>query len=186
MIEEKLDLIVIQETTLREVNFISSLRDWYDFELMIRVFKQLPGLDLNIYGDGPLYADLVIKASGLSNIHVRGSIDNSETPGLLCRSLFGILPLKLNELNHSTCPIKLFDYWGAGKAVISTPAEEVMRIGGERILYASDSEGFLACIKKLLADRQLTEKLGKEGKARIKEVHNYRTITDQFLQILDI
>lgn len=184
-IQEELDKQDNDLPAVNEVNFIGSLRDWYNFDLLLEIFKDFPDIELNIYGQGPLYAELKAKADGLTNIHIRGNVDNQKTPELLNRSLFGILPLKENELNHSTCPIKLFDYWGASKAVISTPVEEVKRVGGDSILYASTKEEFIDAISKLLNDKELLEQLGSKGKQKVDQLHNYKTITDQFLQILN-
>jgi spore maturation protein CgeB len=118
-------------------------------------------------------------------VHVHGNIEPSLTAALLQGTLFGLLPLKIDELNNSTCPIKLFDYWGASRAVISTPVEEVFRLGGEIVLYASTKEEFVHCINRLINDKELAGKLGKEGKRKVDKTHNYNTITDQFLQILN-
>jgi glycosyltransferase involved in cell wall biosynthesis len=168
-----------------EVNFIGSLRDWYDFELLFEVFRDLPGIELHIYGTGPLYEKLLEASLSIPNIHVRGNVDPSLTGSLLQRSLFGILPLKINELNQSTCPIKLFDYWGASRAVVSSPVEEVVRVGGESVLYASTREEYLEAINRLIHEKGLAEKLGSEGRKKVDEIHNYKHIADQFLHILN-
>jgi spore maturation protein CgeB len=104
---------------------------------------------------------------------------------MLKRSFCGILPLRINELNQSTCPIKLFDYWGASRAVISSPVEEVVRVGGDTLLYASTKEEYVAAIKRLAGDDSLAEELGREGKKKVDETHNYTSISHQFLQILN-
>ena len=185
IIQKQLNKLKTGIPPVQEVNFIGSLRDWYDFDLLIEVFKEFPEIALNVYGQGPLYPELLAKTGSISNIHFHGNIENHKTAEILFRTLFGILPLKVNELNHSTCPIKLFDYWGASKAVISTPVEEVKRVGGNSLLYATNKEEFILCIKRLMNDRELSLKLGAEGKRKIDEKHNYHTITDQFLRILN-
>ncbi len=167
-----------------EVNFIGSLRDWYNFELLIDVFSHFPSLTLNIWGDGPLLPGLKTRTAAIPNIHCHGSIPNDQSAELLKRSLFGILPLHLNELNQSTCPIKLFDYWGASKAVISTPVKEVKRLGGSDILYAESRSEFIQAIKKLLDDKTLRLAMGRAGRKKIDEAHNYQHITREFIQIL--
>ena len=174
-----------EQTPGSEVNFIGSLRDWYDFDLLFEVFREFPDIDLNIYGLGPLHAELLERSGSIPNVHVHGNIEPSQTAVLLHRSLVGLLPLKINELNHSTCPIKLFDYWGASRAVISTPVEEVSRLGEEALLYASSKEEFVHCINRLVSDRELAQRLGMEGKKKVDSTHNYNIITDQFLQILN-
>ncbi len=185
LIQKQLNKLETNLPPVQEVNFIGSLRDWYDFDLLIEVFKEIPEIELNIYGQGPLYSELLAKTSSIPNIHLHGSIENQRTAEILSRTLFGILPLKVNELNHSTCPIKLFDYWGASKAVISTPVEEVKRVGGDSLLYAANKEEFILSINRLMNDSELTLQLGLEGKQKIDEKHNYHTITDQFLQLLN-
>jgi len=168
-----------------EVNFIGSLRDWYDFDLLFEVFKEFPGIELNIYGLGPLYPELLDTSRSIPNIHVHGNIEHSASAAVLQRTLFGVLPLKINELNHSTCPIKLFDYWGASRAIISTPVEEVVRVGGDAVLYASNKEEFISSVNKLIHKSELALELGKKGKQKVDEIHNYTYITDQFLSILN-
>ncbi len=168
-----------------EVNFIGSLRDWYDFDLLFDVFREFPGIDLHIYGMGPLYDELLERSHSIPNVHVHGNMEPSLTAALLQRTLFGLLPLKINELNHSTCPIKLFDYWGASRVVISSPVEEVSRLGGDTLLYATTREEFVHCMKRLINDGELAGKLGREGKQKVDKTHNYNTITDQFLHILN-
>ncbi len=185
LVQNRLKKLDRQIPPENEVNFIGSLRDWYDFDLLIEVFKKFPDMVLNIYGQGPLYPELLAKTRSIPNIHFHGNIDNHKTAEILIRTLFGILPLKMNEMNHSTCPIKLFDYWGASKAVISTPVEEVKRVGGNSVLYAVTEEEFIHCVKRLMQNPELSNQLGMEGKQKIEKVHNYHTITDQFLQILN-
>ena len=173
------------KTSGSDVYFIGSLRDWYDFDLMIETFQEFPGINLHIYGQGPMYEILLEKSQSISNIHVHGNIEPAKTAALLHKSLFGILPLKINELNHSTCPIKLFDYWGASRAVIASPVEELSRLGGETLLYASTREEYVHAINRLLNEDKLATKLGSDGKQKVDEIHNYKTITDQFIHILN-
>ena len=174
-----------EQTPGSEVNFIGSLRDWYDFELLFEIFREFPDIDLNVYGLGPLYAELLERSRSIPNVHVHGNIEPILSAALLQRTLFGILPLRINELNNSTCPIKLFDYWGASRAVISTPVEEVSRVGEEAMLYASTRQEFVDCINRLINDGELAERLGMEGKQKVDKTHNYKNITDQFIQILN-
>ncbi|MBN1951921.1 MAG: glycosyltransferase [Bacteroidales bacterium] len=179
---QELPVVTAEE---REVNFIGSLRDWYDFEMLFRVFRRYPQLNLNIYGDGPLYPHLKEMAAGISNIRLKGSIENRHVPGILAKSLFGVLPLKMNTLNQSTCPIKLFDYWAASKAVIASPLAEVRRVGGDSLLYAESEAEFTDAVKRLLEDSALRKLLGGAGRKKVEQVHNYEYITQQFLKILE-
>lgn len=170
----------------RTVNFVGSLRNWYDFNLLFEVFRHFPDITLNLYGQGELYNELLQKSSSFHNIKIHGNIDNSRVPALLNESLFGILPLKINELNNSTCPIKLFDYWGAAKPVIATPVAEIKRIAGDIVLYASTVDEFRVQISKLLGNRDLAVTLGKMGLEKVEREHNYHYVSEKFIELLKL
>jgi glycosyltransferase involved in cell wall biosynthesis len=169
----------------RMVNFIASLRNWYDYDLLFEVFKEFPELQLNIYGEGELFEFLKNKSGQYGNIAMKGNADSAIIPGLIAESLFGILPLKLNTLNDSTCPIKLFDYWSAKKAIIAAPTYELKKIaenGG--LILAGTKEEYICAIKSLLADSGLRESVGKKGYENMMTKYNYDVIAGQFTDAL--
>ncbi len=169
----------------KSVNFIGSLRDWYDFDLLFSVFRELPEINLNIYGQGTLFPVLKELTKKEKNIFVHGNIERSMVPRLLKNSLFGVLPLKQTRLNNSTCPIKLFEYWSASKTVIATPAVEVKKVGGDVVLYASDKNEFVKSALLLLKNRKLAGELGHRAFRKIDTIHNYRVITQKFIEIIE-
>ncbi len=166
------------------VNFIASLRDWYDYDLMTEAFGAFPELELRIYGSGPMEGSIREKAAAYPNIHVMGNAPQSALPALLKSSLFGIIPLRPIPLNDSTCPVKLFDYWAASKAVIACPGDEIRRIAGDSIIYATQAEEMKAAIRLLLDRPALRESLGKTGLEKINSLHNYRIIGNTFLELI--
>ncbi|MDD3875856.1 MAG: glycosyltransferase [Bacteroidales bacterium] len=167
------------------VIFIGNLRDWYDFDLMFEVFKELPELRLQIFGLGPMYKALESKAQQYDNIEVKGNLPYEKIPEILKSSFCGIIPLKLNKLNDSTCPVKLFDYWAAGKAVIATPTKEVFFIGEECVLFAESKEAFVKHLIFLKNNPNRKEVLAKIGFEKVTEVYNYQVITQKFLKIVN-
>jgi glycosyltransferase involved in cell wall biosynthesis len=169
----------------KTVNFISTLRDWYDFDLLFEVFKQFPELQLNIYGQGDLFEYLKNKSTDYSNIAIKGNAESDILPGLVSESLFGILPLKLNKLNESTCPIKLFDYWSAKKAIIASPTYELKKMGENGgLILASTKDEYVNAIKLLLADTSLRQSVGEKGYQNMIAKYNYDIIIKQFVNSL--
>lgn len=170
----------------KKVNFIGSLRDWYDFQLMFDVFSEFPELELNIYGLGELYPALLERSKAYKNIHIRGNASTEKLPILLKESLFGIVILKNIKLNNSTCPIKLFDYWSAGKAVITSPLREIKAIAGENVLYVENKKEFKEAISKVMNDKDFRLGLGQKGYEQMMSNFNYNKITDEFLKIINL
>jgi glycosyltransferase involved in cell wall biosynthesis len=166
------------------VNFIGSLRNWYDFDLMFDVFAELPDIELNIYGFGEMYDGLLAKSKSYKNIHVKGNASPELLPVLLNETAFGIIPLKNIKLNHSTCPIKLFDYWCAKKAVIASPMNEIKTVAKDNVIYASGKNEFIEAVKKLLGDKELRNCLGNNGFSQIVSEFNYDNITEEFLKVV--
>ena len=162
------------------VHFIATLRDWYDFDLMFDVFSQFPELELHIHGKGPLYDYLADKSKLYSNIHLMGYLDPILFHETVAQSLFGILPLKLNEMNDSTSPVKLFDYWAAKKAVIASPTYELQKIGKDCILFAKNKDEYINKIKLILKNEKLRGNLGEKGYTKITEIYNYEKIGELF------
>lgn len=168
------------------VNFISTLRDWYDFDLLFDVFKEFPEIQLNVYGKGDLYDYLLERCEAYPNISMKGNADPEQVPVLTAQSLFGILPLKMNKLNDSTSPIKLFDYWSAQKAVIASPTFELKEMGGKGgIIYATSKEQYVNEIRKFLGDRLYMRSVGKCGYQNMVEQYNYEKISARFENILN-
>lgn len=166
------------------VNLVCSLREWYDFDLLFDVFKEFPELTLNIYGIGKLYDDLCEKSKFVSNINIKGNIGSEMLPKLIAETLFGIIPLKLNKLNDAACPIKLFDYWSAKKAVIASPTYELSNIGKGAIIFASDKAEYVKAINSLINDDSLMNCLAEKGYNNIINNYNYDILSLNYENII--
>ncbi|OQA01004.1 MAG: putative teichuronic acid biosynthesis glycosyltransferase TuaH [Bacteroidetes bacterium ADurb.Bin408] len=165
------------------VNFIAHLRDWYDFDLLTEIFIEIPRMTLNIFGDGPLKNELIQKTAHIPNIKVLGSRIHEDTARLLNETAIGLLPLKKTILNDSTCPIKLFDYWAARKAVVATPTEELKILGSDCLLFATTKDEWIKQITFLLNNPERRKILGHTGREKVEKTYNYDAITEVFLRI---
>lgn len=172
-------------TSKPKINFISSIRDWYDFDLLFEVFENIKELELHIYGGGPLHKTIAQKAQKYDNIFVHGSIDYNMVPQLMKESVIGIIPLKNNKLNESTMPIKLLDYWAASKAVVCTPTYEMQKTGADTVLFAETPQQWQQQIRLLLKNTELRKKLGEKALHKVRNSYTYDSITPKFLRIFE-
>lgn len=169
------------------VNFIATLRDWYDFDLLFDVFREFPNLQLNIYGQGEYFEYLKNKSACYPNIKMKGNADSSFLPRLMAETLFGILPMKLNKLNDSTCPIKLFDYWSAKKVIVASPTYELKKMGEDGgILFAKTREEYVQTIRRLLNDSVIMTDEGEKGYKNMLNKYNYDILARNFIEHLDL
>jgi glycosyltransferase involved in cell wall biosynthesis len=168
------------------ITIIGSLRDWYDYRLLFEVMKEFPQITLEVYGSGEAETSIknMIVDAPYNNVKLMGSVSCSEMPRLTVRSLIGIIPLMNNELNRGTLPIKLFDYWAAGKAIIVTPTDELKNIGQGCLVFASTLDEWVGSIRKLLSDGEYRRQLGGIGRQRVEQQYNYKVLAGKFLDIV--
>ncbi len=172
------------EAPKQEIHFVGTLRDWYDFDLLFAVMKQLSDLQLHIYGQGEMREFIQQQSQQLQNVFLHDPVNYDELPAVIQRSLIGVVPLKQIPLNNGTLPIKLFDYWAAKKAVVATPTRELEQVGGEACVFAKTIEEWVAAIQQLVHDQELREQKEQESFLLMKRKYNYRAIAERCHEIL--
>jgi glycosyltransferase involved in cell wall biosynthesis len=182
---DKCNAIIPAENKKKIVNFVGSIRDWYDFDLIFSVFEDIGEIELHIYGDGPSFCQIEKKSKDYNRIFVHKSVAYTEVPRLMMDSLFGIIPLKDNKLNQSSMPIKLLEYWAASKAVIAAPTYEIQKTAGNTILYAKSKEDWTTQIKELLENKNKKYQFGKKSHDLLLNNHTYTNITEKFIRIFE-
>lgn len=168
------------------VNFVSTIRDWYDYDLLIDAFAAFPEISLHLYGGGDekVRQQIIERAANVPNVVVHDSVDSAKVPRLMGESVFGVLPFKDTSTNQAQAPIKLFDYWSAGKPVLAVPTREMEIIGTDAIVFARGVNEWKAAIASLLADTEKRHRLGDNGLNNMHTTYNYREIAAVLQTIL--
>ncbi len=99
------------------------------------------------------------------NIHYLGGKNYQDLPKYLAGWDVALMPFALNESTKYISPTKTPEYLAAGKPVVSTPIQDVVRPYGEQNLVeiAETAEEFVAACKKVLGED------GNERNARADE-----------------
>jgi len=87
-----------------------------------------------------------------ANIHYLGSKSYQELPGYIAGWDVALLPFAMNESTRFISPTKTPEYLAAGKPVVSTPIQDVVRPYGEMGLaqIAAGKDEFIAAIENAL------------------------------------
>jgi glycosyltransferase involved in cell wall biosynthesis len=111
------------------VGYHGALARWFDFTLFEKVV--LNRQDLNFVLVGPEIDNSLRDSSllNLKNTHWLGTKPYQELPGYVRCFDVAVIPFKVNQITHSTSPLKLYEYLAAGKPVVITPMEESLRLG---------------------------------------------------------
>ena len=128
VIDERIDLGLIRDTAAKnpEVQFV-----------MIGPIAKISDADLP-------------KAE---NIHYLGMKSYNELPGYLKRFDIAMMPFALNESTRFISPTKTLEYMAAGKPVISTKIEDVVRDYSEKIDLVENATEFSDKIRQILLSR---------------------------------
>jgi GT2 family glycosyltransferase len=146
--------------------YVGALARWFDFELLSAVAAANPDWDFRLYGEE---LDGAWGRSGLAdaaNVEFRGARPNAEVPQLLADADVGIIPFRVSVETAHVSPIKLYEYFAAGRPPISSPMPEAAAFPECRI--AASVAEWSAALAGALADSRdpaFVERLRGLGRA---------------------
>lgn len=134
------------------IGYYGALARWFDYRLVKETAEHCPDWNFVLIGpdfDGSIFTSGVLEKE---NIHWLGVRDYAVLPGYLKCFDVATIPFQVNEITHSTSPLKLFEYMAGGKPVVITPMQESLHTGG--VLVADGVEEFIQKIKEGLSLRK--------------------------------
>jgi len=104
--------------------YYGALARWFDYPLLDAVAQQNPDWRFVLIGqqlDQSLAREPLLTRG---NVLWLGPRDYETLPGYLASFDVATIPFRINPITLSTSPLKLFEYFAGGKAVITTPMPE--------------------------------------------------------------
>lgn len=135
----------ISENVLKNFNkpiigYFGSIAEWFDTDLVEYIAKKRPQWTFVFIGH--TYGSDISKLETLENVHFLGERNYLQLPNYLQSFDACLIPFKINSLTESTHPVKIYEYFSAGKPVVSTNLTELSSMSD--ICYIADSkEDFL-------------------------------------------
>lgn len=166
------------------VGVIDNLRR---LDFLIRVFKKVKrkveNAKLLMVGDGNDKNRLrkLVSTLGIDeDVVFTGEVPYCEVPSFLAASDVAVVPLPPTSVYLFSSPLKLFEYMGAGKAVIANKEipeqREVVQESGGGLLAPYDEEDFEKAIVKLLTDSNTRKKMGRKGREWVLANRSYKML----------
>lgn len=164
------------------IGYYGALAEWFDYPLVQEMAIRQP--DWNFLLIGPAYDSSLEKSNILSqpNIYWLGIKDYQDLPNYLHFFDVAFIPFVLNDLTHSTSPLKLFEFMAGGKPVVISPMNESMRTEG--VLVADGVDEFIGQILnaiQLSSDRDYLSKIDSVARENTWE-NRARQIMEKFKQ----
>lgn len=125
--------------------YVGAIAEWFDYDLLKETAAALPEVNFVLIGpsEGAHLAE-----SGLleyANLHWLGVKPYEQIPAYIQTFSAGLIPFKLMPLTHAVSPLKLFEYYAAGKPAVITAMRE-----SSQIAHVFSAEGAAAFQSKLL------------------------------------
>lgn len=158
------------------------------------LFEQLPGegkddlsdrIEFHIYGDGEQKEELAQKIKQLEldkKVFLKGKIPNKKVPGVLSgftifcapsyKESFGVAAIEAMAME---IPVIVSDAEGFREVAVDNLTGKIVKSG--------DVEGIAWAIKELLLNKEEREKLGINGRKRVKELYDWEKNVDNMENI---
>jgi glycosyltransferase involved in cell wall biosynthesis len=168
--------------------FLGRLVDWKALDVAIEALSRVPQAQLTVIGDGPMREPWrqAAKRLGLADrVEFTGFLPQAECAPRLCDALALVLP-SIYECGGAV----VLEAMACGLPVIATkwggPADYLDASCGFLIEPTSREamvEGFAAAMARLIAEPQLRDQLGANGRERIEEHFDWEKKIDRILEI---
>jgi glycosyltransferase involved in cell wall biosynthesis len=119
------------------IGYIGALEDWFDSALVADLARRRPDWTFDLVGDP--HPDVRDRLRGLPNVHLRGERPYGELPSILEGFDLVAIPFALTSLTHATDPVKLYEAFAAGRAVVATPMRQLVPLSGEGLVRLAET-----------------------------------------------
>jgi teichuronic acid biosynthesis glycosyltransferase TuaH len=136
------------------IGYFGNIERRIDYNLVNDLVALNP--DKNFVFIGPVdnyYADKV--NYNAPNVYFKGAVPYEQMPAVLKGFDVAIIPFKKDEISNNIFPLKLFEYLGSGKPVVSTDFNpDLKEFTGDTVFYCKNSREFSAALDAALKDTE--------------------------------
>ena len=167
------------------VGWAGILREWHGLELLLQAIAPIPDVVLVVIGDGEQRQDVESRARelGLSNrLVVTGRVPHSSMPEYLAALDIAVVA---DERTGVASPMKLLEYMAMGLTVVAPDLpniRDVITPDIDAVLFRrSDARELSGALARVVADRQLRVRLGKNARHKIRQTRSWRRNAETIL-----
>lgn len=162
------------------VGYLGNLSGFFDWALMLEVARGLPDLDFVFHGQIEeeklgCHAETLEELQQLPNVLFTGRVNRKIGAAAVARYDVLIIPFVVNDAMHAVNPLKLWEYFAAGRPVISTPMD-ALAVADPLVTIAEGAEQWVAAIRKCLSEDPADDELPSE-RMRFARAHDWHTLT---------
>ncbi|MBK0383665.1 glycosyltransferase [Pedobacter sp. SD-b] len=167
------------------IGYFGNIERRIDYRMLAKAMKM--NLDKSFVFVGPIEAEYLKKIKKETpNLYLIEQVPYKEMPGVLKGFDVAIIPFKKDEVSHTIFPLKLFEYLGSGKPVVSTDFNiDLEEFTQGAVPFCKTAEEFSNAINNALTNdndekRKLRLKAAKDN-TWDKRLHEFSCILQKHL-----
>lgn len=122
------------------IGFYGAIADWFDLKLAMHLAMSRPNYTFVYVGE--VFDIDVTELKKLPNVILTGDQDYELMPKYLYHFDVCTIPFKINSITEATDPVKLYEYFCAGKPVVAVNLPEI-KIYQQHLYLAANHDDFL-------------------------------------------
>lgn len=161
------------------IGYYGAIAEWFDIDLVYHVATSRP--EWRIVLVGSTAGAEIEKLKDLPNIDLVGEVPYRRITEYLYTFDCCLIPFKVVELIKATNPVKIYEYFAAGKPVVATRIPELELVPRDLVRLADGEEDFLSQISLALSEDQdlsLKRKLWATNHSWMKRGHAFARCLD--------
>lgn len=172
--------------------FVGNFYEWHDIGSLLDSFRQVliyyPEARLVLVGDGLLRNNMERRSIelGVSRaVQFTGLIPHADVPRYMASADITVVPYPKMDQENWLSPLKLFEYMASARPIIASAVGQVTDIIQHEknglLVPASNATQMAEAIVRLIADKELRERLGKQAREDAVRHHSW----EQYLSNLE-
>ncbi len=139
------------------LGFVGAFEYFVDFSLLLDVAARLRTCTVLLVGSGR--EEPAVRASarqrGLTNVHFVSAVPYREALNHMAAMDVALIPFRSSPVADAASPLKLFEYMGLRRPVVSTPTHEIRRIVGDVVHFAVTASEWVETIRRIVMTPQV-------------------------------
>lgn len=159
------------QTAARHIVYTGSFFSWKGVDDLLQASRELPGCRITLVGGEPEQIDRIRKEypTGGAELELLPRLPHAQVAGVLAGAAIAVLPNRPESDSRFTSPIKLFEYMGAGCAIVASDLPSIREVASDDEVAwfrPGDPAQLASTIRRLVADPDKAARLGAAVRAR--------------------
>lgn len=169
------------------IGFFGAFEYFMDFDLVLEAARRLAQATFLLVGGGRQLDRVRSRASkmNLENVVFTGPVPYWEGLNHVAAMDVCLIPFRKCSVADNALPLKLFQYAGLKKPIVSTPTREVIRVAQSFVTFVDGVEQMVSAIESIVSHPEAYRERILEGYRLVTETYNWDVVAESFIRLLE-